>query len=108
MWGHFYTRLSDIFKELLFISIDEHKRRLSSEHLIYNAADAPPVYSETMSLSINDLWGKVLWGSAQRQCIIVALDVFLGESEIGQLCIPVFVNKDILWFQISINNLVLV
>jgi hypothetical protein len=108
MWRHFNARLPDILKELLFISIDKHKRRLSSEHFIDNAAYTPPVYSETMSLSIDNLWCKVLWGTAQSQCIIVALDVFLGKSEIGQLGIPIFIDKDILWFQISINNLVLV
>jgi hypothetical protein len=108
MWGHFNARLPDILKELLFISIDKHKRRLSSEHFINDAAYTPPVNSETMSLSIYNLWCKVLWGTAQSKCVIVALDVFLGKPEICQLGIPILINKDILWFQISINNLVLV
>lgn len=108
MWWHFNIRLSDVLKKFLFISINEHKRRLSREHLIYNAADTPPVNSKTMALSIDNLWCKVLWGPAQCHCIIVALDVFLGKPEIRQLCISILINKDVLWFQISINNLVFV
>jgi hypothetical protein len=108
MWWHFNVRLPNVLKKFLFISIDEHKRRLAGEHLIYNAANAPPVHSKTMSLSVDNLWGKVLRGSTQCHGIIVSLDVFLGQSEIGQLSIPILINEDVFWFQISINNLVLV
>ena len=92
MRWHFNIRLSDVLKKFLFISIDEHKRRLSREHLIYNAANTPPVNSKTMSLPIDNLWCKVLRRSTERHCIIVALDVFLGKPEIGQLCITILIN----------------
>ena len=108
MCWHFKISLPDVVKQLLFVAIDEHKRRLTSEHLIYDAADAPPVDSESVSLSINDLWCKILWSSTEGQCIIVAFDIFFRKSEICQLCIPILVYKDIFGFQISINNLVLV
>lgn len=108
MWGHFEVALSDVLKQLLLVSADQHKGRLSCEHLIDYAADAPPVHSESVSLPIYDLGCKVFGSTAQRQSVSITLDVFLGQSKVGQLRIPVFIYQYILRLQVSIDNLILV
>ncbi len=77
MRRHFYVTLPNVFKQLLFVSANQHKGRLPSEHLIDYAADAPPVHSETVSLPVNDFWCKIFGSTAQSQGVRISLDVFL-------------------------------
>ena len=100
--------LPNILKQLLFVSVLQDKGRLTSQHLVDDAPDTPPVHSKSMALPINYLRGKVFRGPAQSKSIRVALYVFLGQSKVCQFRIPISVDQDVLWLQIPVDDLVLV
>jgi hypothetical protein len=76
MRRYFNVTLPDVIKQFFLITVSKHEWRLTSEHFIYNASYTPPVDSETVSLSIDNLWSEVLRCATQRHCIVISLDVF--------------------------------
>lgn len=55
---------------------------------------------------IEHLRRKVGWTAAEALCFV--LDVVLGESEVGQLYMPLPVQQDILGFEIAVQNILAV
>lgn len=70
-------------------------------HFVDEDTECPPVDRFSMSLVEKDLRSKVLGGSTERKR--PGLDDF-GEAEVCQFQIAIFANKKILWFQVSIDN----
>ena len=98
------------------------ERRQSRKHLEYKDAESVPVYGFVVSRIGNDLWlivrrisnttGKVqgeniyLWRKVVRrtaQCPRHVLAV-LSKTEIGDFYVPVIIEEDVLWFEITVND----
>ena len=56
-----------------------------------------------VALILDDLWGDVLWGTAESVGPIAGHES-LDETEISNLDVPILLNKHVLWFQVSINQ----
>lgn len=98
------------------------ERRQSRKHLEDQDAEGVPVYRFVVSRIGNDLWlivrrisnttGKVqgeniyLWRKVVRrtaQCPRHVLAV-LSKTEIGDFYVPVIIEEDVLWFEITVND----
>ena len=73
----------------------------SCDHLIGENAERPPVDGLSVPLVQQDLGREILWGTAKS--IGSCLTIF-GETEVSKLEVALTVDQDILRFQISVDN----
>jgi hypothetical protein len=72
-----YPASSDLFEQGFFVPIEKHEGGLTRQHLVNDAADAPPIDSLTMADSVYNLGCQVFWGTAKGARICIRLYVFL-------------------------------
>lgn len=80
-----------------------------SNHLTNQDAYAP--YISPVSVAIawqHDLWCTIARCSTVGECSCCHITHFLGETKVYQLHMSVFINENVFWFQISINDIHLV
>ena len=65
----------DVSEELLFVFVVEWW--LSAEHFVDDSSEGPPVRGLSMTLSMKDLWSKVLSSSANALSFIMSNNIFL-------------------------------
>ena len=70
--------------------------------------EAPPIGSFVVADSLDNLRCNVLWRSAVRVSPPHSLHTLLRQTEIGDLDVPIGVQKHILWLKIAIDDTVLV
>ena len=73
----------------------------SSNHLVRQNSESPPVNWLAVTFIEEHLWGQILWGTAKS--VGSGLAVF-GKSEVCQFQVALLINQNILWLQISVNN----
>ena len=73
--------------------------RQANEHFVNNRAEGPPVGRLTMALPLKHLWGEVFSGTTEGLGVLLSLDAHLGEAEVSQLNVALFVDEHILWFE---------
>ena len=54
-----------------------------------------------------DLWCQIVWSTAEGEGLLVSFDD-LGQTEVGEANVAVFVHQDILWLKISVDDILLV
>ena len=74
------------------------ERRETAEQGVKNAAERPHVHPLGVSLVLDDLGRSVADGAAWRHGLLVPND--LGETEIGNLELPVSCYEQVIWLQI--------
>ena len=59
-----------------------------------------------MSIPFPDynLWRNIFWCSAHAECELVLIAANLGEPEISNFDVPLFVQQDVLWLDVSIDD----
>lgn len=95
------------FVHFWVVVVSSIKRRESYDHFVGQNSDSPPVYRECVTLFMQYFRCKVVWCAAKRKslCTIVKN---LSQAEICKADIPIFIHQDVFWFQVTINNLLLV
>lgn len=58
-----------------------------------------------MTLSLQNLWSKVLSSSANTLCLIWSNNILLGQSKVSNLDITICSHQNIFRFQITIENI---
>lgn len=79
----------------------------SNKHLVGQDTDGPPIDVFVMTGVGNHLWGKILWGTTET-CGLLLLLQHLSETIINDLKISGVVKKNVLQFEISMDNTFLV
>ncbi len=97
MIGEFDVALSDVLEKFLLVTVVKDKWRCASEHFINYASDAPPVNSESVPLSVDNLRSQVFGCATEGFRVRIRLDILLRQTEIGQLSIAVFIDQNVLW-----------
>ena len=114
LFAHGYSVLGGIWEEDRLV-LDQlvHLRvilRASVEwweadnHLIGQDAEGPPIDWECVALLLEDLRCQVLGSTAEGLSLLITFENF-GETEIGQANVSIFSHKDVLRFQVSIDDL---
>jgi hypothetical protein len=91
------NHLKDLIRVLM------HIRALANHELIYKYSQAVPVHCFAMTLVHEDLRSQILRSPAQRISSFSLLEV-LDEAKIWQFEEAAFLDKHVLWLQISIDE----
>ena len=96
--------------------------RQSRKHLEYKNAEGVPIYGFVVSRIGNDLWlivrrisnvaGRIQGGNIYLRCEVVGrtaqspryILAVLSKTEIGDFYVPVIIEEDVLWFEITVND----
>jgi hypothetical protein len=78
--------------------------RKSSDHLIDNAAKAPPVDCFGVPLLADHLRSEVLRSSTNGHGFFVFIDKGLGKSKVGKFDVASFVKEDVFWFKTGLRR----
>ena len=62
-------------------------------------SEAPPIHCSAVSLFADNFGSEVLWGSADRECFVIAEDVATGEAEICEFDVSVLADEYVFWFE---------
>jgi hypothetical protein len=81
--------------------------READDHFVGQDAESPPVDGEAVTLLIEDLGSQVLGSAAEGVGLGVVLED-LGEAEVSETDVAVFVHEDVLWLQVSVDDVLLV
>lgn len=68
----------------------------AGDHLVDDAAEAPPVNGLSVALLLDDLRRQVLGSPADGHCLLVLVDEGLGQAEVSQLYVSGLVKEDVL------------
>mmetsp|Transcript_29000 Transcript_29000/g.84662 ORF Transcript_29000/g.84662 Transcript_29000/m.84662 type:complete len:208 (+) Transcript_29000:561-1184(+) len=80
--------------------------RQPREHLVEHHAHVPPVRSQSMAPLIQNLGRKVLGSAAKRvRTGIRVTNSFLRQPKVRELHVAVLVQQDVLWLEISVDDL---
>mmetsp|Transcript_2690 Transcript_2690/g.4397 ORF Transcript_2690/g.4397 Transcript_2690/m.4397 type:complete len:286 (+) Transcript_2690:53-910(+) len=79
--------------------VEEGRKR--GQHLIDEDAERPPIHSLAVALSGHNLRRQVIGRSAQRKRLIRH---YLGKAKVGHLEIAGIGQHQVLWLQISVND----
>jgi hypothetical protein len=74
------------------------------QHLVEDCAQAPPVHSSVVRLFTKDLRSQVLRGTTEGGCGLLRLYTFLTKPKVCQNHMSLAIQKDILWFQVPVND----
>lgn len=75
---------------------------MTGHHLVKQAAEGPPIYSSTIVFLKQDLRSHVLWRSTNRPGFFRS---FLAHSKVRDLNIAVAREKNVLWLEVTVNDL---
>lgn len=73
-----------------------------------SAYQTPPISDLVVPLTEQDLWCQILGRSTKRVGEFAFREIDFGESEIGDLDMPIGCKEDVLWFQVAVDDLLLV
>ena len=71
-------------------------------HFKCQNAKCPPIDLVIMTQVPKHFWSQVLWGTCKVVSYLTHLK-FLSKTKISQDHVSILLDKDILWFQITIN-----
>ena len=78
---------------------------VTTEHLIYQGAETPPIHTLIMSRTGHYFWSHVFWCTTKRVGTGVALiDTLLRQSKIGHLKVAISIQKNVLRFEVAIYD----
>lgn len=99
--------LHDVLEHLFAILLVV--RWVATKHLIQKCTQTPPVNTLVMPNALNDLRRQILRRAAKRLGFVTLLriDPLFRETEIRDFQISLIVKQNIFWFQIAIDNIVL-
>ena len=70
----------------------------STDHLIEEHAEAPPIDSETVTDRLYYFRGKILWCAAEGICLSILGLLDLAQTKICQLQVPLIVKQHVFRF----------
>ena len=76
----------------------------TSEHLVQEDSERPPVDHLRVTLTNQQLWRQVLWGTAEGVCLVLVRHVELAETKVTQGDVPAVVKQDVFWLQVTIRR----
>jgi hypothetical protein len=99
--GKVGLQLEDLIEHHLLLLVVE--RRQSVNHLVEEHSEAPNVHGLPVALLVDDLRGNVLGGPNVGESDLIRFDV-LGDSEVGQGSVAMFVEQNVLGFHVPVQN----
>ena len=100
---HLYILVHSVLQH--FVLVIWVEGRVTAEHLVDEGAEAPPIDWLVMPGTSYNFRGHVFWCPTEWVSLRIALiDSLLGKSKICNFEVPVSVQKDILGFQVSIDD----
>lgn len=97
-----YLRVANMIFCFIIWKIRVVKRRASDKNFVQKSTHTVQINIEWIRFFRNYFWGHIFYTSAIW--IGFSSDLF-GQSKISKFCIPSWVNKNILWFDISKHNI---
>jgi hypothetical protein len=98
--------LSDEFVHLQVVVAPSVEGRESDYHFIGQDSKSPPVNREAMSFLIQDFWSQVFRCATEGVSLGIILED-LGQTKVSQADVSIFIHENILWFQVSVDNMLL-
>ena len=98
---NFVPRLLALHRSLL-------ERIDAADHLVEEHAKGPPVDGEGMTVSPDDLGREILGRAAESIGHAVTRLLDLGKAKIGELQVTLRIEEDVLRFQVSVDDAILV
>lgn len=95
-----------LFNQLVHLRIILSSRvegREPNNHFIGQDTQSPPVHWEGVAALNQDLWGQVVWSTAEGVGLCISFEHF-GETEVSEADVSILVHQDVLRFKISIND----
>ena len=99
----FRLAILDVSEQFFFIFAVEWG--LAAKHFVDYATEGPPVRGLAVSLVQQDLRGQILGSAADTLGVVMAIDVLLGETEVGDLDVAIATHKDVFWFEIPVKDI---
>lgn len=90
------------------VHVHSFKRRLERAHLVEHDADGPYVTFERVWTAFNDLWRQVIRRSDHRPRHIYRVPQYSGYPEVTYLDDTLLGQKDVLTFDVSMQDLSIV
>ena len=91
------------------VSIWVLKGKIANRHRIQNDSKTPYVSVETdVSFSCNHLGGSIARAATSSLECVCGIFVCVAEAKVYDFNVHVFIEQQVLWFQVSVANLVLV
>lgn len=84
------------------------KRGKACDELVKEDPKAVKIQSSSIGLILQYFGTEVLRTSTDRFGQVLLAEVFLGQSKISELQVTPLVDEYVFWFQISVQNIVLV
>ena len=78
----------------------------ATDHLVSEHAQGPPIDGERVAFRQDNLWGKILWSTAESIGHAISRLLDFGQSEVCELQIALLIKQDILWLQVSVDDAV--
>ena len=96
------STISNVLVKLVFrlIKICWH----TNQELIKNGSDTIPIDRLAVLLFHYNLRGKIGWTTDILVGLVEIFNQFLRETEISELDIPVLIENDIFWLQVSVKD----
>lgn len=70
----------------------------------YEYSNSPQICRSVMPLIEDNFWSHIVWGTTECPCLFVVCDHF-GESEVYDLNVSRVSDHQVLWFQITIDQI---
>ena len=90
--------------EVVFV----HERRTACCHFVDQDAKSPPINCEPMAALVKNFGCNVLSCSAEGVGFLSLVFEELGETEVSQVYITCLIDQNVLWFQVSMDYIVVV
>ena len=84
-----------------------HKGWPTRRHLVNQDSKSPPIYCETVTFLIQYLGCQILGSSTERVSLLGLRLQELSESEISEVNVARLIDQDILRFEISVHDAVI-
>lgn len=91
-WNRF---LSDISEHLLAVTVVV--RRPTTQHLVEQGTQTPPVSTPGVTRAFNDFGSKILRGSAETVSLIRLLNTLLRKPEVGNSNVALSIQEYVFW-----------
>ena len=84
------------------------ERWSANQHFKQQDTQRPPVHLFRMSFALDNLWCKVLGGSAESQCHSALAHVGLGETEVSEANVAGRVQQNVFGLEVAVDDVVVV
>ncbi len=97
----FHNQLINLIRIFLFFS----KRNIPTLKFKHTNSKSPNIHSISVPFALNNLGSHIMRSAKYGKCSMVVFQNF-GRPQIYQMQVPILINHDIFWFEVSIDDVV--